>query len=135
MKMKRISPLAFSFLSMALAALGFSSCQSGKNTELKQKLEQLRQDYNRLTDEEAITVGKLSKMRSDYENIGRAECVYGGPNMMEEAIANMNRRQEEQRKAFQKEVDKVNHSLDSLRDEREKVEHEIGMIKEQMKKK
>ena len=135
MKIKWIPVSSFSILSLCLAALGFGSCQSKKFVELHQKQSVLQAQRNKLSDEAGMTTAKLAQLRNDYENIGQGECVYGGPNNMEEAVATMRARQNEQRAIVSKEINKTQGELDSLYNELAKVEGELYSIDQQLNKK
>lgn len=135
MKIKWFPVTTFSMLSLALAALGFGSCQSKKFVELRQKHTDLQAQYNKLNEEAGMTTARLAQLRNDYENIGQGECVYGGPNNMEEAVAMMRERQNEQRAIVNKEIEKTIGELDSLHNEMTRVEGELNAIDQQLNKK
>lgn len=92
MKIKWLNPLMLTCLSTAFVALGFGSCKSQSNISKQQRAE-LKGKMAKIQHEIADNHAILAKMRSDYENIGRGECVYGGPNMMQEAVSRMQERQ------------------------------------------
>lgn len=125
MKYKRLSPLMLSLLSTALMSLGFGSCRSknGLDNELVQQ--EIGRRHARLDSEIAQKAAQLARMRSDYENIGRGECVYGGPNTMREAIAAMEKRQAEQRKEMEKAMQSVSNEIDSLQNEQQRVPENV----------
>ncbi len=133
MKIKWLNPLVLSCLSTAFVALGFGSCRSQSNLEIQQKRAELEGKMDNIQRQIADNYAKLAKMRSDYENIGRAECVYGGPNMMEEAIARMEERQARQREDAQKQMDAVQHSIDSLNGESAKVQQQLDDLYQKKK--
>ena len=65
MKHKKLSTVTLSFLSAGLALLGFGACDPS---------DKLQKEVNSLN--------KLIRAKqSASERIGRAECVYGGPNL------------------------------------------------------
>lgn len=114
-----------SLLSTALMSLGFGSCRSknGLDNELVQQ--EIGRRHARLDSEIAQKAAQLARMRSDYENIGRGECVYGGPNTMREAIAAMEKRQAEQRKEMEKAMQGVSSEIDSLQNEHQRVADDV----------
>jgi hypothetical protein len=65
MKYKKLSTVTLSFLSAGLALLGFGAC--GPSDKLQKEVNSL----NKL----------IRAKQSASERIGRAECVYGGPNL------------------------------------------------------
>ncbi|MBO4660476.1 MAG: hypothetical protein J5610_03345 [Prevotella sp.] len=121
----KIKWIMLSCLSAAFVALGFGSCNSKKALTKQQQREALAMDEARLNSEIQESQARLMMMRQEYENIGRGECVYGGPNTMEQAIAEMNRRQEAQRAEMRTKMAAVEHSIDSLFGEHKKVEQQI----------
>lgn len=134
MRIKRIPVTSFPFLSLCLAALGFGSCQSKKLTkQQEEKRMELNAKLDNILSEEAATTARLAQLRNDYENIGRGECVYGGPNMMEEAIARMRERQAEQEKVVKGQMTNEEARLDSLSDERTKVLNQLEELSSKKK--
>ena len=123
MKYKRLSPWMLSALSGALVLLGFGACKSSK--ELVQKREALNQKLGLLEAELADTDQQLSYLQKEYENIGRGETVYGGPNNMAEARRRMQERQEKQRKSVRDKMNAVAHQKDSLINEYNKANEEL----------
>lgn len=136
MRIKFIPVSTFSFLSLCLAALGFGSCQSKKFLQQQeQQRSELQSKLAKIDYEQAASTARLAQLRDDYENIGRGECVYGGPNNMEEARRMMEARQAEQRKEIQKMIDREGATLDSLDGERKKIENQLGEFESNHKKK
>lgn len=127
MKIKWLNPLMLTCLSTAFVALGFGSCKSQSNIQKQQRAE-LKGKMAKIQQEIAENYATLTKMRSDYENIGRAECVYGGPNMMQEAVSRMKERQENQRSYARKKMDEVQQAIDSLNRESNKVAAELEQL-------
>jgi len=137
MKIRWKSPLLLSALSMAFAALGFGSCSTSKLSpqERMARLDQLYGEDARLEAEMRQMQDQLEKARSAYENIGRAECVYGGPNMMEEAVQKMRERQPADRGELKVQMKTIRHKMDSIWKVQDKVKKEIGVLSEEGKKK
>ena len=136
MRIKRIPVSSFSLLSLCLAALGFGSCQSKKFAmQQEEKRMELNARLNKIHDEEAVTAAKLAQLRNDYENIGRGECVYGGPNNMEEARQIMYERQERERESAMKVIKATENVLDSLNGERTKVTGQLEELDNKKQKK
>ena len=127
MKIKWLNPLMLTCLSTAFVALGFGSCKSQSNISKQQRAE-LKGKMEKIQHEIADNHATLAKMRSDYENIGRGECVYGGPNMMQEAVSRMQERQENQRSYARKKMNEVQQAIDSLNRERDKVATELEQL-------
>lgn len=94
---------------------------------------ELNAKLDNILSEEAATTARLAQLRNDYENIGRGECVYGGPNMMEEAIARMRERQAEQEKVVKGQMTNEEARLDSLSDERTKVLNQLEELSSKKK--
>jgi hypothetical protein len=127
MKIKWLNPLMLTCLSTAFVALGFGSCKSQSNISKQQRAE-LKGKMAKIQQEIDDNHATLAKMRSDYENIGRGECVYGGPNMMKEAVSRMKERQDNQRSYARKKMDEVQQAIDSLNRERDKVATELEQL-------
>lgn len=127
MKIKWLNPLMLSCLSTAFVALGFGSCKSQSNIQRQQRAE-LKGKMAKIQQEISDNHATLAKMRSDYENIGRGECVYGGPNMMQEAVSRMQERQNNQRSYARKKMNEVQQAIDSLNRERDKVATELEQL-------
>ena len=136
MKIKWISATSFSLMSLCLAALGFGSCQSKKFLQQQgAQREELHRQLAQIDNEQAASTARMAQLRNDYENIGRGECVYGGPNNMEEARRAMEERQAEQRREVQKKMEREDAILDSLNDERAKVTKKLGELEGKSKRK
>ena len=127
MKIKWLNPLMLTCLSTAFVALGFGSCKSQSNISKQQRAE-LKGKMAKIQQEISDNHETLAKMRSDYENIGRGECVYGGPNMMQEAVSRMKERQDNQRSYARKKMNEIQQAIDSLNRERDKVATELEQL-------
>ena len=123
MKYKRLSPWMLSALSGALVLLGFGACKSNK--ELVQKREALNLKLGRLEAELVDADQQLNYLQKEYENIGRGETVYGGPNNMAEARRRMQERQESQRRSVRDKMEAVQHQKDSLLNEFNQANEEL----------
>ena len=126
MKYKRLSPLMLSALSAALFTLGFGSCKCKK--ALVQKRMEVQARMAKIDGELADSYSFLQKLQKDYENIGRGETVYGGPNNMAEAVKRMNERQERQRQECREAMQSVQDQIDSLQNEKSKAEAEMQKL-------
>ncbi len=126
MKYKRLSPWMLSALSAALVSLGFGACKSNK--ELVQKREALNQKINILNQQIVENNLKLQRLQEIYENIGRGETVYGGPNNMEEARRRMRERHERERSEVEEQMQTVKNEIDSLDNELKIVGSELTKL-------
>lgn len=126
MKYKRLSPLMLSALSAAFLALGFGSCKSKK--ALVQKRMEIEAKMARIDSEIADSYSILAQMQKEYENIGRGETVYGGPNNMAEAVRRMNERHERQRQECREAMQNVQDQIDSLKNEKTKAVEEMDKL-------
>ncbi|MCR5151949.1 MAG: hypothetical protein K6A98_02200 [Prevotella sp.] len=117
---KKFQKMSLAVLSAALGALGFGACSGGEGLT-KQQIQQLIEQRDRA---EATRVHALSqigdrnaalkRMQTDYENIGRGACVYGGPNNMAEAVQRLKEQNDAERRRMQEKMDVVQHEIDSL---------------------
>jgi hypothetical protein len=92
--MKRINSIFSILMASLLSILGFNTCVSKKaynelqqkHNELQQRHDELDQKYSNSVKEgaEKDKVISTQKKRIEYlEKYGRAETIYGGPNMMD----------------------------------------------------
>ena len=115
-----------SALSAAFLTLGFGSCKSKK--ALVQKRMEIEAKMAKINDELAENKSIMARLMKDYENIGRGETVYGGPNNMAEARRRMQERQEQQRKECREAMENVKNQIDSLKNEKSKAEAEMEKL-------